>query len=145
MRKVLFSRPDYLSLRRQVYPGIERCYHAPSCCLNPIQFISTAPGLIITLSSRCFRARRKALVVNNRPRDAMLCGLRFTRVVPSNSVVEIFTRSDVAPIGGCAPQDIDLEHVVALVAVDQIALATCRRGDRSTKLSYTPDEVMLIT
>jgi hypothetical protein len=59
-------------------------------CLNPIEFIAASSGLIIALPSRCFRTRRKAFIVNNRPRDAMFLCLRFAGIVSPNPFVEIF-------------------------------------------------------
>jgi hypothetical protein len=95
----------------------------------------------------------------------MFCGVRVASIVTAETIIKILTGSYITAACLVTSQDIYIKHIVCLIRAilhgvrlaesslnrgalrqngtrgrDQLdRLATCRRGDRSTKLSYTPN------
>src|SRR5206468_9178891 len=58
-----------------------------------IKFNSASSGFVISLSLRSFRASQKAFTVEQNPGNSMLCCFRLARIVSTDAVIQILTRT----------------------------------------------------
>ena len=84
-----------------------------------IEFIAPSPGFEISFSSHGRRAGHKIFEVKQSPRNPVLGRFRFTSVVVSKTIIEIFAESDVAATCLPAPQNINIKHTESCAVVSE--------------------------
>jgi hypothetical protein len=78
---------------------------------DSVELIATASRFIIELLSNGFCAIGKTFAVNQNPRNPVPCCFRVSGIVPSKTLFDVLTRSNVAATRVDAPQNVDVEHI----------------------------------
>jgi hypothetical protein len=119
---------------------------AATALRESIEFIATAPSLVISLPVCRAGTRQKLFDVKQFPRNPVTRRFGFTGIMTSEAITKILARSDVSATGFPALQNINIKHSlrgpsspVTMVGVTGFEPATSwSQTRRSTKLSYTP-------
>src|SRR5204863_6765899 len=79
-----------------------------------VKFISVSSGFVVSLSLRSFRATQKAFTVEQNPGDSMFCCFRLARIVSTDAVIQILTRTYVASSVVLTLQNVTIKHSSAV-------------------------------
>jgi hypothetical protein len=81
---------------------------------QPIKFVSTSSGLVVSLALLRFGSTSKAFAVNKHPGSAVFRCLGIPSVMPTNSLGYILARAHVASSSFLASQHVTIKHCSVL-------------------------------